>query len=279
MSKFNVAIIYDFDGTLARGNLQERSFIPDIGMTKEDFWKEVQERAKIEDADEILVYMNLMLRRAAKSRRFSREELEAHGKKADLFSGLEKGDWFKRINKFGKSKSLNISHYIVSSGIEEMIKGCSISQFFSHIFASKFIYNDDGLASWPGNAVNYTTKTQYLFRINKGIMNTWDHRKLNSFMPEYKRATPFENMIFIGDGDTDVPTMKMLNYKGGTSIAVYEEDEKKVHNLIADGRVNFVAPADYREGSPLEIQVKGAVGRISRSIEEGGFIPPTPPAP
>jgi len=278
MSKFNVAIIYDFDGTLARGNLQERSFIPDIGMTKENFWREVQERAKAEDADEILVYMNLMLRKAAKNKRFSRSDLEAHGKKADLFPGLVDGGWFKRINKFVESKSLSVSHYIISSGIEEMIRGCSISAYFDHIFASKFIYNDEGLASWPGNAVNYTTKTQYLFRINKGIMNTWDHRKLNAFMPEYMRATPFENMIFIGDGDTVVPTMKMLNYKGGTSIAVYEEDKKKVHNLIADGRVSFVAPADYTEDSPLEIQVKGAIGRISRSIEEGGFTPPTPTA-
>ena len=245
-------------------------------MTKEEFWKEVRERAKKEDADEILVYMNLMLRRAVRAgKRFSKEDLKQHGRGAELFPGLERGEWFEKINAFGLELDLKIKHYILSSGIEEMIRGCPISKYFEHIFASKFIYNDHGQASWPGNAINYTTKTQYLFRINKGIENTWDHRSLNSYMPEYKRETPFENMIFIGDGDTDVPTMKMLNYKGGTSIAVYDEGTKKVHNLIADGRVNFVAPADYSNGSPLEVVVRGAIGRMRRRIEEGGFAPRT----
>ncbi len=242
-------------------------------MSKDDFWAEVKSRTKSEDADEILVYMNLMLRRArAKGVRISREDFRHHGKGANLFPGLEKGDWFKRINGFAGRHKLNVSHYVISSGIEEMIQGCPIAKHFRHIFASKFIYNDKGEASWPGSAINYTTKTQYLFRINKGIINTWDNDSLNSFMPENKRTVPFENIIFIGDGDTDIPTMKMLDYKGGTSIAVYEKASPKIHKLISDGRVSFVAPADYSEGSPLEIVVKGAIGRICRKIEEHGFI-------
>ncbi|QDH16256.1 HAD family hydrolase [Swingsia samuiensis] len=263
------AIIYDFDGTLAKGNLQETSFIPQIGMEKKEFWEEVKNLTRENNADEILVYMHLMLEKANKKNiKISANDFNKHGRKAALFPGLGDSDWFKRVNEHAKDLSLNLEHYIISSGIEEMIRGCSISNEFKNIFASKFIYNKENQASWPGVGINYTTKTQYLFRINKGIDNHWDNNKINKFIPESERKVPFERMIFIGDGETDIPTMKMLSYKGGHSIAVYDsattqDDLKKIHDLISTGRVDFVAPADYQKNSPLEIIVKGILSRIA----------------
>lgn len=272
MSELNrIALVYDFDGTLARGNLQETSFIPDIGMTKEEFWNEVKTRTKHHDADEILVYMHLMLEKAsAQGTKVTLEDLRRHGEEASLFPGLADGAWFKRINEHAAERDLALEHYIISSGIHEMIAGCPISSEFQQIFASKFIYIDE-MAAWPGVGINYTTKTQYLFRINKGIENHWDNTSINNYMPEAERPIPFNRMIFFGDGDTDIPTMKMLTYKGGHSVAVYnpereDHDLSKIHRLISDGRVEFVAPADYKEKSQLDIIVKGILGRIARQL-------------
>ncbi|HEX9199233.1 MAG TPA: haloacid dehalogenase-like hydrolase [Acidobacteriaceae bacterium] len=265
--KLRTAIIYDFDGTLAKGNLQENSFIPDLGMKSEAFWKEVKETKKKEDADEILVYMHLMLTKArAMGTKVRKSELQRHGENASLFPGLSDGSWFKRMNEHAGGLGLKLEHFIISSGVEEMIKGCRISKHFERIFASKFIYSN-GLAAWPGVAINYTTKTQYLFRINKGVDNHWDNEAINAYKAQSDRPVPFERMIFLGDGDTDIPTMKMLTYQGGHSIAVYDSartdrDLGKIHRLISDDRVDFVAPADYQADSPLDIIVKGILGRI-----------------
>ena len=268
------ALIYDFDGTLARDNLQERSFIPEVvGMSPKEFWCEVKTRTKKNDADEILVYMQVMIEKASeKSIKVSCEQLRKHGTKAALFPGLEDASWFHRINKHAKDLGLCIEHYIISSGIEEMIAGCPIHGQFCRVFASKFIYRD-GNAIWPGVAINYTTKTQYLFRINKGIDNHWNQEAINSYTPENERPIPFRRMIFIGDGETDIPTMKMMTHNRGYPIAVYnpgrtEKDLTKIHGLISDGRVDFVAPADYQENSQLDITVKGILGRIARAESE-----------
>lgn len=268
---FQAAIVYDFDGTLARGNLQECSFIPKINMSRDEFWAEVKARTRREDADEILVYMHLMLEKAKQAGQVvSKEMLRAHGKRARLFKGLAEGAWFKRMNRFAARYQLDLQHYIVSSGIEEMIRGCPIQGAFRRIYASKYIYQGD-VAAWPGVAINYTTKTQYLFRINKGVENHWNNAEINKFMPQASRPVPFERMIFLGDGETDIPTMKMLTYQGGHSIAVYDEqpdkrDLEKNHGLIADDRADFVAPANYEENSQLEIIVKGIIGRIAHQL-------------
>ena len=263
------AIIYDFDGTLARGNIQEHSFIPEIGMTLEEFWDEVNQRTRDEDADAILVYMHMMLEHARRSGiNVTADNLREHGRQAELFDGLADRSWFDRLNDHAATNGLELEHYIISSGIHEMIRGCPIYDAFTHVFASKFLY-EDGKATAPGAAINYTTKTQYLFRINKGIQNTWNSADLNAYMSEEDRPIPFSRMIFLGDGDTDIPTMKMMTYQGGHSIAVYDPkrddgDLDKIHRLISDGRVQFVAPADYRENSQVDIIVKGILGRIAR---------------
>jgi phosphoserine phosphatase len=271
VSLAKTAIIYDFDGTLARGNIQECSFIPKIGMSVDDFWKEVRQRAETEDADEILVYMHLMLQKAKESNEtVSKNALREHGRNAQLFPGLDDGSWFLRINKFARNHDLDLRHYIISSGIEEMINGCPISDHFHKIYASKYIYDGDS-AAWPAVAINYTTKTQYLFRINKGIENHWNRGALNSYMPEESRPIPFTRMIFLGDGASDIPAMKMVTLQGGYSIGIYDDerkdrDLKEIHTLISDDRVNFVAPGNYQEKSQLDIIVKGVLGRIAHEV-------------
>jgi len=267
------ALIYDFDGTLARGNMQEVTFIPSVGMGVGDFWGEADRLTKSADGDNILMYMQLMLARARENGTpITRKTLREHGEDVKLFDGLKSDltgpGWFERIDAVGARYGLEIEHYIISAGLEEMIDGCPIRAAFHHVFASKFAYDAQGVAIWPAVGVNYTTKTQYLFRINKGVLNHWDHERINRFVPDDDRAVPFERMIFLGDGDTDVPTMKMMHTKGGFSIAVYDprnsdKDQKKIYSLISEDRVNFVAAADYREGQPLDLIVKGLIGRIA----------------
>jgi len=267
------ALIYDFDGTLARGNMQEVSFIPSVGMGIGDFWAAADQLTRSTDGDNILMYMQLMLKMARDNGApISKATLREHGHDVKLFDGLRTDltgpGWFDRINAFGAQYGLEIEHYIISAGLEEMIDGCPIRPEFRHVFASHFVYDEDGTAVWPAVGVNYTTKTQYLFRINKGVLNHWEHDKINRFIPDDVRPVPFDRMIFLGDGDTDVPTMKMMHTKGGFSIAVYdprnsERDQQKIYSLISEDRVNFVAAADYREGSPLDLIVKGLIGRIA----------------
>jgi hypothetical protein len=269
-SLLRAALVYDFDGTLARGNLQERSFIPEVaGMHQADFWREVKRLAKAEDADEILVYMHLMLDRArAAGHKVTRAALRAHGSDPDFFDGLD--HWFDRMNAFASDIGLELDHYVVSSCIHEMIEGCPHYGKFRQVFASRFLYDANGEAKWPGVAINYTTKTQFLFRINKGIENVHDTDGINRFMRMEERPLPFERMIFIGDGDTDIPSMKMVTSQGGCAIAVLDPiawaDERaahKIHRLIAEDRVSFAAPADYQRGEMLDVIVKGALGRMA----------------
>ena len=267
--RLKTAIIYDFDGTLARGNMQEVTFIPSIGVEIGAFWAEAERLTKDADADGILMYMQLMIHHArANGAPITRQTLSDHGKEVALFEGLKDLSWFDRMNAFGAQYGLDIEHYIISAGLEEMIEGTPIRPALTHVFASHYVYDEKGEAAWPAVGVNYTTKTQYLFRINKGVNNHWEHERINHFIPDAERSIPFERMIFLGDGDTDVPTMKMMHTKGGFSIAVYdprsnERDQKKVYSLISEDRVNFVAAADYREGSALDLIVKGLVGRIA----------------
>lgn len=263
------ALVYDFDGTLARGNIQERSFIPDIGMSHDQFWLDVRRAARANNADEILVYMQMMVERArAAGKPVTRGQLQAHGSAPDFFDGLD--HWFDRMNAFGDDLGLAIDHYVISSGIYEMIEGCALFPRFRQVFASRFLYDARGEACWPAVAINYTTKTQFLFRINKGIESVWDTEAVNTWMPEHKRPLPFERMIFLGDGDTDIPSMKMVASQGGCALAVldpYRWNDPlgvgKIHKLIAEDRVSYVAPADYLPGGQLDVIVKGALGRIA----------------
>ncbi len=264
------AIIYDFDGTLARGNIQEHSFLPELGIDPYVFWRQVNEQAEVNDCDNILTYLWCMLDEANnRGLAITKDMLRQHGAEVPLFNGVE--TWFRRINDYAHSRNLELEHYVISSGNHEIIVGCPIYDCFKKTFASKYIFDKKGHAIWPGVAINYTTKTQYLFRINKGVLNNWDDTRVNRWQPMEERPLPFTRMMFIGDGDTDIPSMKMVRYQGGFSVAVFDPErwnasksQDKLYRLISEDRVNFVAPADYQEGSQLEIIVKGILGRFAR---------------
>ena len=265
------AIVYDFDGTLAGGNIQERTFLPELGITNPKvFWDEVKKEAEDRDCDEVLIYMWLMLERAKRQGiAVTQEMLRQHGCQAALFPGVE--TWFDRIGAYARELGLDLRHYVISSGTHEMISGCPIKDKLDGIYASRFIYDADGKAIWPGLAINYTSKTQFLFRINKGVPNSWDNDSVNRWIPMQERSVPFERMLFIGDGDTDIPSMKMVRHQGGYSIAVFDpqkfhepKSQKHLYNLIAEDRVNFVAPANYDDGTQLDVTVKGILGRFAR---------------
>lgn len=262
-----MAICYDFDGTLAPGNMQEFEFVPDIEMTTDAFWAEVKQLAEKHQGDNILIYMWLMLEKARAARvPVLKNNIEAYGATIPLFDGVE--DWFDRIDAYGKDKGLKVGHFIISSGLREMIAGTSISRKFVAIFASSFLYDENGVACWPALALNYTTKTQYLFRINKGNLQVSDHSKINEYIPQNEREVPFKNFVFIGDGATDIPCFRLVKDQGGHSIAVYQKRKhgakKDAEDLIKiGGRVHFALPADYTDGSELDKAVKAIVDRVA----------------
>ncbi len=195
-----------------------------------------------------------------------------YGKIVELFPGVE--NWFLRMNSFGKEAGAQIEHYIISSGIKDMIEGTSIAKRFKKIYASSFMYDQNNVAHWPALAINYTTKTQFLFRINKGLLDVWDNSKINSYVDKDKRPIPFQRMIYIGDGSTDIPCMKLVKDQGGYSIAVYKAGSKKkssADNLLKEDRVHFVAPADYLENSYLDQQIKAVIQKMvaDHIVEKG----------
>jgi hypothetical protein len=264
------AIIYDFDGTLAPHNLPEHSFLPAVGVTDTDaFWARAKDEARAQDGCEILAYMHLMLEAAkAHGVPVTRAMLQQHGRNVPLFAGVN--DWFAQIDAYGREKNLEIEHYVISSGILEIIEGCSIYSRFRKVFASAYAYGDDGRATRTAIAINYTNKTQFLFRINKGIDKVWDSSAINSWKPHGERRVPFERMLFLGDGDTDIPSMKMVRQKGGQAVAVFDPkkfEQRKaqghVEKLIAEDRVDYVAAADYTADSLLGVVVRGILGRMA----------------
>ncbi len=261
-----LAICYDFDGTLAPGNMQERDFIPAIRMKTAAFWREVAERCKKHEADNILIYMGLMLEKAqAAAVPVRRADFASYGRALQLFTGVD--TWFNRITTYGRLGGFDVSHHVISSGIREMILGNPVAKYFDNIYASSFVYDHHGVATWPALALNYTTKTQYLFRINKGVKHVYDHSKINDYVPPAERPIPFTNIIFIGDGETDVPCFRLVKELGGHSIAVYAARKKgakgRSDKLLSEGRVNFAVAADYSEGKDLDRAVKAVMEKVA----------------
>lgn len=194
-----VALIYDFDGTLSPGNMQEYDFIPAVGKSNREFWEESNETAREQDGDPILAYMYRMLHEAKSSGKSLRyEAFVQSGARIGLYDGVR--EWFSRINAYGASKGLEIHHFINSSGLREMIEGTPIAHEFRKIYACSFLYDVDGVAYWPAVAVNYTNKTQFIFKINKGIESVYDSHRINEYIEEEERPVPFRRMIYFGDG-------------------------------------------------------------------------------
>lgn len=258
-----IALMYDFDKTLCTTDMQAYTFIPNLGMSANEFWAKASNLAEKYKMDRILAYMYLMRDEAHIHKKpIHRSDFVVLGKDLELYPGV--AEWFSRINRFGKEQGVTIKHYIISSGLREIIEGSSIYKEFDDVFAGEFLYDENGVACWPKNVVNYTTKTQFLFRINKGVLDISNDDDLNRFTPEEDRPVPFRNMIYIGDGLTDVPCMKLVKVNGGCSIAVYQKGKQaKVKDLILDQRVNFIEPADYSEGSQLDQITKDIIVKMA----------------
>lgn len=259
-----LAICYDFDKTLSPDDMQAQGYIQSVyNEGVESFWKESNSLAEDNDMDTNLAYMFKMVQTARGKFFVTRQKLENYGSEVELFPGV--GEWFERIRQYGVDKGVIVEHYIISSGLKEMIEGTSVAKAgaFEKIYASSFLYDDDGVAVWPAQAINYTNKTQFLFRIEKGVLDVNDTGVNDFFAPEDVRV-PFRNMVYIGDSDTDIPCMKLVNSYGGHSIGVYNQntlDKAKVYKMMRDNRIKFFAPTDYTDGSEIDILIKAIIDR------------------
>lgn len=265
MTKNNkVAFIYDFDETLSTTYMQDYILIPALGEKPDNFWAKANEWSRDHCADQITGTM-YYVQQAAKEKglKLTKQFLCDAAKSITYFAGVE--EWFDRINEYGKKLGLHIEHYIISSGFEEIISGTSIRKHFKDVFGCSYVYGDDGTPIWPARVVNYSGKTQFIAKINKGLGKTED-RAVNEYMPDELRPIPYKQMIYFGDGMTDIPCMKIVKNNGGTSIAVYRPKSNQRQNaiqLLADNRVNFALPADYREDTELDHVVKTILNRMA----------------
>lgn len=258
-----IAIMYDFDKTLCTRDMQEYGFIPSLNMTSQEFWSEVGTLSKEKVMDPILAYLYHMLKKAQeKGLSITKDSLVSLGGDIQYYPGVE--EWFERINEYGRENGVEIEHYVISSGIKEIIEGSTINKHFKKVYACEFLYDQNGKAVWPKLTVNYTNKTQFLFRINKGVLDVWEDEKLNAFVPEDERRVPFKNMIYIGDGLTDVPCMRLVKANNGQSIAVFHKRKKEIAaQLLAENRVDFITEANYSKNSELDGIVKTIIEKIA----------------
>ena len=254
MKQNTIAIIYDFDGTLTPKTMQEYTLLPKLGVKSKSFWDEISQEVSKTGAETMMVYMRQLLDHAKnKNIRISKDEFLKMGRDIKYYSGVEK--WFTNINNYIRKISKNdvtIKHYIISAGHAEILEGISIKKYIKKIFASEYYYRRK-VAVFPKIVVTDTTKTQFIFRINKGKEKL--SQSINEHMPETDRPIPFDNIIYIGDGMTDVPSMALIKKSGGHSIAVFKKNNKEQikisKNLYKAQRVDFIAPANYNQNYPL----------------------------
>lgn len=267
MDKPVVAIMYDFDKTLSTKDMQDYGFIPSLHIQPAQFWEKANVFGDREEMDSTLAYLYTMIEeKKRQGLPITRDSLKKSGESIELFQGVE--DWFERVNLYGAAQGVIVEHYVISSGLKEIIEGSGIADRFKKIFACEFLYDENGEALWPKTAVNYTNKTQFVYRINKGVLDISNDIDLNRSMPDDSKRVPFSNMIYIGDGLSDVPCMKMMKAYGGCAIAVYQEgNRQKVEELLLRDRVDFIFPADYREESDLNKTIHNLIKKIAISDE------------
>ena len=258
-----VAIMYDFDKTLCTTDMQNYKFIPDVKMTPEEFWSLTGDFGNKMQVEKILSYMYMMIQKAKENGfALTKDYLNSLGKSVHFYRGVE--SWFKRINDFGNSIGVHVEHYVLSSGTKEIIEASAIAKEFKKIYACEYLFNEKGEAVWPKLTINYTQKTQFVFRISKGVESITDDDTVNSRVSQDKRRVYYQNMIYIGDGITDIPCMQLVKDKGGLSIALYSDTHKfNAKRLFSDDRVNFICRADYNEGSELDQIVTMQIKKIA----------------
>ena len=263
MARPIIALLYDFDKTLCTTDMENYTFIPALGYTPAQFWQKANSFGRDNHMDGLLAYMYTMIHECREqNRRLDRDFLVRCGRDMVLFPGVR--EWFRRINAFGQQLGVEIEHYVISSGLREIIEGSGIAHEFREIYACEFFYNEEGLACWPKLDVNFTNKTQFVYRINKGVLDVSDDKTLNDSMPDDSKRIPFTNMIYVGDGLSDVPCMKMMRAYGGQAIAVYQASNRAgVEDLLAKGRVDYIFQADYRAGSALEATVQDIIRKMA----------------
>lgn len=273
--KNRFAIMYDFDETLAPGNMQEYAFIPNLKISADEFWKAAAEFGEKHNMDHVLAYMYISIKMVKEKKlTITKDIFTKQGEMIYFFEGVE--SWFKRINDYGKSLGIDVEHYIISCGLKEIIDGTKIAKEFKRIFACNFAYDEEtNEPIWASQAINYTSKTQYIYRVRKNKLDKlYDAYELNEYVEDRESLLPYTNMVYIGDGETDVPCMKTVKIYGGNSICVYNpQSEKKqriANKLFKDGRVNFIAPADYSENSKIDLIIKDLLQKVAlnNKIEE-----------
>lgn len=262
-----LAVCYDFDKTLSPDDMQAQGYIQSVGLPVKRFWKEADELARKNEMDGSLAYMLKMVREAEGNLVLTRKALENYGAGVALYPGV--AGWFSRLKAYGEAHGVKVEHYVISSGLREMIEGTAPGRAgaFEKIYASSFYYNGRGVAAWPAQVINFTAKTQFLFRISKGVLDVNDPAVNEYFKPEDIRI-PFRNIVYIGDSDTDIPCMKLVRSYGGHSIGVYDPEkgnDKKVKKLMLENRIGHIAPADYRKGSPLDKLLLAIIEKTERA--------------
>ena len=258
-----IAICYDFDKTLSPDDMQAQGYIQSVGYDVEEFWRDTDKMARENGMDSNIAYMLKMVQEARGNLILTKEALAKYGEKVRLFPGVS--TWFQRINAYAAERDAVVEHYIISSGLKEMIDGTEIARNgeLKEVYANSFFYDEKGVAVWPAQVVNYTNKTQFLFRIEKGVLDIND-QAVNDYLPDEESRIPFRNMIYIGDSDTDVPCMKLVYIRGGHPIGVYDpktKDKSKVYKMMTGKRIKYFCPADYRENRDLEGLVKTIIDR------------------
>jgi len=264
-----IALVYDFDGTLSPQPMQEYTVLPKIGVKPAEFWKRVNREARETESDQMLVYMLHIIEALEIAKvDVKREDLAAMAAKIVYFPGVT--TWFARMNAYVKRRSagkVKLQHYLISAGQREILEGVSIRRHFKRIYASEYHFNHHGVATFPKFLVTDTLKTQFLFRINKGLESVTE--SINEHMPEGQRPIPFQNIVYVGDGMTDVPSMALTKKSGGHTVAVYDRRGKgraTCVKLLDAGRADFIAAADYRAGSKLSRRVELLLDAIVADI-------------
>lgn len=270
-TKNTIAMIYDFDGTLSPQPMQEYTVLPKIGIKPKEFWKEVADVARREEADEMLTYMRLLIKYAEKNEtHIAPEDFASMAHNIEYYEGVK--EWFTHINSYVAQKSdhkTDVKHYIISAGMKEILEGIDIKHEFERVYASSYYFDHHNAARFPNILITGTEKTQYIFRINKGRESL--HDSVNDYMPEEERPIPFSQIIYIGDGLTDVPSMSVTKNNGGYAIAVYKPNTskqlQKCKELLTAKRVDFIAPADYRKDKSLFKRTQLLLDKIMSNME------------
>lgn len=262
--KPKIAICYDFDKTLSPDDMQTFTLIPSFGIDKDDFWTESNQLAVENLMDNNLAWMFQLIKYSKfKGKSLKREYFKEIGADVKLYKGVT--SWFNKVNEYAAKKGVEVEHYIVSSGLKEIIEGSSIAKHFKRIYASSYYYSPDGIAEWPAQAINFTNKTQFIFRIAKGYLEEYDER-VNDSVSNELLSIPYENIVYIGDSATDIPCMRLVKSKGGYSIGVYDpkkDNRARVYQLYNDGRISFYAPADYTQKSEIFKYMKQIIDEIT----------------